>query len=88
MQPVLMEKTRLEWLGIIGEAGVPVAPVNNIAELAETEQLQAMDMMRTLPASGLKIAGLPVSFDRERPHPFGDSPKLGEHNDEIFGAVR
>ena len=88
MQPVLMEKTRLEWLGIIGEAGVPVAPVNNIAELAETEQLQAMDMMRTLPDSGLKIAGLPVSFDRQRPHPFGDSPKLGEHNDEIFGAVR
>ena len=88
MQPVLMEKTRLEWLGIIGEAGVPVAPVNNIAELAETEQLQAMDMMRTLPDSGLKIAGLPISFDRDRPRPLGDSPKLGEHNEEVFGAVR
>lgn len=88
MQPVLSTKTRVEWLGIIGEAGVPVAPVNNIAELAETEQLQAMDMMRTLPDSGLKIAGLPVSFDRQRPHPFGDSPKLGEHNEEIFGAMR
>ena len=85
MQPVLSTKTRVEWLGLIGEAGVPVAPVNNIAELAETEQLQAMDMMRVLPGSDLKIVGLPITFNRERPHPQGDSPKLGEHNVEIFG---
>jgi formyl-CoA transferase len=74
------------WLGIIGEAGVPVAPVNNIAELAETEQLEALDMMRVLPGSDLKIVGLPITFDRQRPHPDGDSPKLGEHNAEIFGT--
>ena len=69
MQPVLLTRTRQEWMGIIGEAGVPCAPVNNIAELAETEQLQAMDMMRVLPGSELKIVGLPITFDRQRPHP-------------------
>jgi crotonobetainyl-CoA:carnitine CoA-transferase CaiB-like acyl-CoA transferase len=84
MQPVLLTRSRQEWMGIIGEAGVPCAPVNDIAELAETEQLQAMDMMRTLPGSALKIVGLPLSFDRQRPHPQSDSPKLGEHNDEVF----
>jgi formyl-CoA transferase len=86
MQPVLLEKTRRDWLGIIGEAGVPAAPVNNIAELAETEQLQAMDMLRTLPDSGLRVVGLPLSFDGKRPHPSGDSPKLGQHNADVFGA--
>ena len=85
MQPVLLTKTRQEWIGIIGEAGVPVAPVNNIAELAETEQLQAMDIMRTLPGSEMKIVGLPITFDRQRPVPTSDSPKLGEHNQEVFG---
>ena len=80
MQPVLLTRTRQDWMGIIGEAGVPCAPVNDIAELAETEQLQAMDMMRTLPGSELKIVGLPITFDRVRPHPQGDLPKLGEHN--------
>jgi crotonobetainyl-CoA:carnitine CoA-transferase CaiB-like acyl-CoA transferase len=85
MQPVLLTRTRQDWMGIIGEAGVPCAPVNNIAELAHTEQLQAMDMMRTLPGSGLKIVGLPLTFDRQRPHPQGDSPKLGEHNAEVLG---
>ena len=86
MQPVLLEKSRRDWLGLIGEAGVPAAPVNNIAELAETEQLRAMDMMRTLPGSDLRVVGLPLSFDRERPHPRGDSPKLGQHNAEILGV--
>jgi len=86
MQPVLLGKSRRDWLGIIGEAGVPVAPVNNIAELAETEQLQAMDMVRTLPGGDLRVVGLPVSFDRQRPHPRGDSPKLGQHNTEILGV--
>ena len=86
MQPVLIHKSRRDWLGLIGEAGVPVAPVNNIAELAETEQLQAMDMMRALPGSGLNIVGLPLSFDRQRPYPISDSPKLGEHNAEILGV--
>jgi crotonobetainyl-CoA:carnitine CoA-transferase CaiB-like acyl-CoA transferase len=86
MQPVLLTKTRRDWLGIIGEAGVPVAPVNDIADLAQSEQLHAMDMMRTLPGSELRVVGLPVSFDGQRPHPLADSPKLGEHNDEIFGA--
>ena len=85
MQPVLREKSRRDWLGLIGEAGVPVAPVNDIAELADTEQLRAMDMMRTLPGSGLNIVGLPLSFDRQRPIPRGDSPKLGQHNAEILG---
>jgi crotonobetainyl-CoA:carnitine CoA-transferase CaiB-like acyl-CoA transferase len=86
MQPVLLGRTRRDWLGIIGEAGVPVAPVNDIADLAQSEQLQAMDMMRTLPGSDLRVVGLPVSFDGQRPHPLADSPKLGEHNTEIFGA--
>ena len=85
MQPVLSTKTRQEWMGIIGEAGVPCAPVNNLAELSETEQLQSMDMLRTLPGSDLKIVGLPISFDRQRPHPRSDSPKLGEHNRELLG---
>jgi crotonobetainyl-CoA:carnitine CoA-transferase CaiB-like acyl-CoA transferase len=86
MQPVLLGRTRRDWLGIIGEAGVPVAPVNDIADLAQSEQLQAMDMMRTLPGSDLRVVGLPVSFDGQRPHPLADSPKLGEHNTEIFGV--
>jgi formyl-CoA transferase len=85
MQPVLLTKTRQDWLGIIGEAGVPCAPVNDVAELAASEQLAAMELLQTLPDSELRVVGLPISFDRVRPAPTSDSPKLGEHNQEIFG---
>jgi crotonobetainyl-CoA:carnitine CoA-transferase CaiB-like acyl-CoA transferase len=54
MQPVLLTRTRQDWLGIIGEAGVPCAPVNDVAELAASERLTAMDMLQTLPGSGLR----------------------------------
>src|SRR5208337_1156647 len=38
MQQVLLTRSRQDWLGILGEAGVPAAPVNDIAELAASEQ--------------------------------------------------
>jgi formyl-CoA transferase len=60
--------------------------VNDIAGLAQSEQLRAVDLMRTLPGSGMQVVGLPISFDCQRPHPHRDSPRLGEHNEELFGG--
>jgi crotonobetainyl-CoA:carnitine CoA-transferase CaiB-like acyl-CoA transferase len=77
MVPVLLTRTRDAWMATLTRVGVPCAPVNDIAELAVTEQLQAIDLIRTLPGSGLWVVGLPISFDGERPHPRSDSPKLG-----------
>lgn len=86
MQPVLLTRARQDWLGILGEAGVPAAPVNDIADLAASEQLQAVDMLRTLPGGAVRVTGLPISFDRQRPHPRRAAPKLGEHGAEIFAS--
>lgn len=85
IEPLLRAKPRAHWLAAFGKAGVPCSPINDIAELAETEQLAAMDLMRTLPDSGMKVVGLPISFDRERPHPRSDSPTLGAHTGQGFG---
>ena len=84
MEPVLRSQTRAYWMAALEKAGVPCSPVNNVAQLADSEQMQAVDLMRTLPGSGMKIVGLPISFDRQRPHPRADSPKLGEHNAEVL----
>ena len=80
MAPVLLTRPRDQWMAELQRVGVPCAPVNDIAELAATAQLQAIDLMQELPGSGLKVVGLPISFDGERPQPRSDSPKLGEHN--------
>lgn len=87
MQPVLQTRTRAEWMALLEKVGVPAAPVNDVGELAKSEQLAAMDVLRTLPGSGAKVVGLPISFDRQRPAPRADSPKLGEHNAEVLGAI-
>jgi formyl-CoA transferase len=86
MVPVLLQQTRAHWMAALEAAGVPCAPVNDIPELSASEQLAAVDLMRELPGSGLSVVGLPISFDRQRPHPYRDSPGLGEHNTEVFGA--
>ena len=88
MQPVLLAGGRDHWMAALGAVGVPCSPVNDIAELAKTEQLAAVDLMRTLPGSEMKVVGLPISFDRQRPHPYADSPKLGQHNAEMLGTGR
>jgi crotonobetainyl-CoA:carnitine CoA-transferase CaiB-like acyl-CoA transferase len=80
MSPALRVQGSEHWVKVLQSMGVPCAP----AELSRTEQLQAMDLMLTLPGSGLNIVGLPISFDKQRPHPRADSPRLGEHNSEGF----
>ncbi|MGP9810791.1 CaiB/BaiF CoA transferase family protein [Rhodopseudomonas sp. NSM] len=86
MQPVLTTRSAAEWLSALKRAGVPVSPVNDIPELAATKQLASADMLRTMPGSGLKVAGLPIMFDGERPHPVQNTPKLGAHNDEVLAG--
>ncbi|MGA9866811.1 MAG: CoA transferase [Acetobacteraceae bacterium] len=86
MSRVLLGQDRAHWMAALEAVGVPCAPVNDIAELSRTEQLQAMDMLRALPETDLRIVGLPISFDKERPRPHADSPGLGEHNAEVFAG--
>jgi crotonobetainyl-CoA:carnitine CoA-transferase CaiB-like acyl-CoA transferase len=46
-----------------------------------------MDMTQILPDSGVKVVGLPISFDRERPRSARSSPELGEHTQEILAEI-
>jgi crotonobetainyl-CoA:carnitine CoA-transferase CaiB-like acyl-CoA transferase len=82
---VLRTRTRADWLAAFESAGVPVAPVNDIGELARSEQLQAVDLLQKFPETGLTMVGLPISFDHARPLSERRAPKLGEHNIEILG---
>lgn len=50
------------------------------------QNLRPGTLMRDLPGSALSVVGLPISFDRARPHPYRDSPRLGQHNAEVFPA--
>lgn len=88
IQAILKTAGREEWLRRIEKIGVPVAPINDIAELMAEEQTQALGMLQELPGTPITIVGLPISFDGERVAPRHTAPAVGAHNDVIFADPR
>ncbi len=82
----LKARPRAEWLDAMEKAGVPCAAVNDIGELARTEQMEASKLIQQLPG-GPKVVGLPIAFDHVRPHSARSAPTLGEHTDEVLGSL-
>jgi crotonobetainyl-CoA:carnitine CoA-transferase CaiB-like acyl-CoA transferase len=85
IKAVLLTRPRDAWLAEWDAVGVPSGPVNDIAEVTASPQMAAVDLIQDLPGGGPKVIGLPLSFNRKRPQPRRDSPKLGEHNREVMG---
>lgn len=74
---VLAGRPRAEWLARLAGAGVPCAPINSIAELAEDEQLTASGLLQPVPGEDFSLVAMPVSFDGERPRIARGAPRLG-----------
>ena len=68
------------WVEQLEAAGVPCAPVNNLAQMVAHPQTQALGLMQDVPGTGMRFIGLPISFDGVRPKPYAAPPKLGEHS--------
>jgi len=73
-----------EWIALLEGAGIPCAPVQNVAEMIAHEQTRALGLMQDVPASTMNFVGLPLSFDGARPAIRSRPPGLGEHTDDIF----
>jgi crotonobetainyl-CoA:carnitine CoA-transferase CaiB-like acyl-CoA transferase len=83
---VLRQGARDQWLAALEAAGVPCSPVNDIGELVGSAQFAAMDMVQTLPETGVRVVGLPISFDRQRPRSARPAPTAGQHTGEVLGG--
>jgi crotonobetainyl-CoA:carnitine CoA-transferase CaiB-like acyl-CoA transferase len=83
-------KTTREWFELIVAAGLPCGPVYNIKEAFADPHVQALRIQRSVshPRLGeLDLVAQPceiTGFDREIRTA---TPDLGEHNDEILGAL-
>jgi crotonobetainyl-CoA:carnitine CoA-transferase CaiB-like acyl-CoA transferase len=73
------------WLERLREAGVPAAPVQDVAQVAESEQTQALGILQEL--AGFRTIGLPLSADGDRVGYASPPPRLGEHSAEILDEV-
>lgn len=82
--------SRAHWLERLAAAGVPAAPVANLEEVSNNPQLAARNMI--LHAAhpnfdGLLVPGSPVKSVGSDAPPNTYAPQLGEHTDEVLGAL-
>ena len=65
IEAILGDRTTAEWIKIIGEAGVPCGPINNIAQALEHPQVAARNMLVSAPdgAGGtFRLSGNPLKM--------------------------
>ncbi|WP_027941387.1 CaiB/BaiF CoA transferase family protein [Amycolatopsis taiwanensis] len=84
---VLRTRTVAEWCALLKEGGVPVAPIQNLAEVYEHPQTAALDIVQTVdhPVAGpLRQVAFPVNYHGNRPPVRTAPPLLGEHTEEVL----
>jgi CoA:oxalate CoA-transferase len=80
-------RPKAEVVAILAKAGVPAAPVNNVAEMVADPQVQAREMFveRDHPVYGrLKTTGTPLKMSETPGRVRWLAPMPGEHNEEVF----
>ena len=86
----LGERDSAEWQGLLTAAGVPVAPVADVADIVAAPQTEALGILQPLEhdrIAGLRLPALPLSFDGERAAFRAAPPAVGAHTEEILAEA-
>jgi CoA:oxalate CoA-transferase len=82
LEVALKKQSAANWLTVIRQAGVPVAPLLNVAEAAELAQTKARNMM--IEAGGIRMPGNPVKITGYAdPASRVGAPTLNQHGDAL-----
>ena len=94
LKPVLLDiiskKPREHWLKLLEEAEIPVAPVNDYAELAIDPQVIENEYVVEIddPIHGrVKVPGIPVKLSETPGKVERLAPELGQHTEEVLMEV-
>ncbi|CAA9414618.1 MAG: CAIB/BAIF family protein [uncultured Ramlibacter sp.] len=78
LEECFARKSNAQWTGLLDEAGIPSAPVQDVAGMLRHPQTEALGLVQPVPGSSIPLMGLPLRLDGARPQPRSASPKLGE----------
>ena len=79
-------RTTQEWLDLLRELNVPVAPLRSTDDLFDNPHLNAIDFFETVPSpyGNMRFPGIPTWFSKTPGKVAGPPPTLGQHNDELL----
>jgi crotonobetainyl-CoA:carnitine CoA-transferase CaiB-like acyl-CoA transferase len=80
LEDIFRGKPSADWQTRLDEAGVPAAPIENVAQVIASKQTEALGILQKAPDLDMTLTGLPLEFDGKRPPYRFSAPKLGEHN--------
>jgi crotonobetainyl-CoA:carnitine CoA-transferase CaiB-like acyl-CoA transferase len=83
----IAEEDVATWLERFESAGVPAAPVQDVAQVAQDPQTVALGLLQALPHPRIPeqtIVAQPLSVDGERVRHRSPAPLLGEHTEELL----
>jgi crotonobetainyl-CoA:carnitine CoA-transferase CaiB-like acyl-CoA transferase len=87
---VMKTRTKADWLAQLEAAKVPCGPINDLAEVFADPQVIARAMAVDVPhplQPALKLVANPIKMSLTPPTVRRAPPLLGEHNDEVLGAL-
>ena len=83
----LREGTTADWHERLTAAGVPAAPVADVADVVASPQTEALDFFQPLAhptIADLRLPALPLSFGRERLRHTSAPPLVGQHSRDVL----
>ena len=80
----MQERSSAEWSRLLDAAGVPCAPVQNVAQMLEHDQMKALGLLQPVQGLSIPLIGLPLSLDGKRPGAGRAAPTLGAHTGEVL----
>ena len=76
------------WIERLNQAGVPCGPVYSVQQVFDDPQFSHMAIDVPHPNHGtVRMLGFPVHFDEADCRIRRPSPDLGQHNEDVFGAL-
>ena len=85
VQGVIATRTTAEWIEIVEDAAVPIAPLQSMDQVINHPQTQALGIVQQAPDNGMNLIGLPIRFNGERGQLHNAPPALGADTAVILG---
>ena len=87
LQETFSKQPAEHWLKIFLDAGISCAPVNNIKQVTEDEQVNSRGMIAEIPNKSTgtwKVANTPFKMSSCITGPAGAAPELGENTNSVL----